>query len=244
MAVCRSLAFAWVVALLVGGYRYVWPFAYRPVVVSQAQRYGLDPFLVAAVIRVESRFQPNARSRRGAIGLMQLLPTTAQWIEQQTGQPGLSARLTDPAVNVALGSWYLTYLLKRFGHNWVLALAAYNAGPATVRRWLKHGQLGHPAGQVAAIPYPETRAFVRRVLLFRTVYRYAYYWLGFRPHWVSGVVSMAKVMSEETKMKLSQRLGVAELVRQEGWGAVPSRQCGNLVREAIRLAEEELARMS
>ncbi|NMP22845.1 hypothetical protein HIJ39_10845 [Sulfobacillus sp. DSM 109850] len=69
-----------------------------------------------------------------------------------------------------------------------------------------------------------------------------YAWLSIREHSSRGVVSLAKIMSEETKMKLGERLGVADIARQEGWGGVPARQCGMLVHEAIKLAEEELSR--
>jgi soluble lytic murein transglycosylase len=145
------------------------PFRYAPIVREQAHRRGLDPYLVAAVIRVESGFRPHVRSRRGAVGLMQLMPSTAQWVSKQSGIRG---RLDEPAVNIAVGCWYLRYLIKRF-HKLRLALAAYNSGPQSVDGWLADGQLG-PDADTARIPYPETREFVRRVLWFYRMYHVVY----------------------------------------------------------------------
>jgi soluble lytic murein transglycosylase len=230
-----------VLAILAAIYGYWAPFPYQPTVLEQSRRYGLNPFLVAAVIRVESRFRTDAVSRRGAMGLMQLMPPSARWIATQMGLSG-PLILTNPRQNIALGTWYLRYLVNRYHGDETLALAAYNGGPATVDEWLRSGILY--AGEVSPdnIPYPETRNFVCRVRRFEVVYRVMYGWLELSKYWGLGVVSMAKVMSEETKIKLGERLGVASIVRQEGWGGVPARECGNLVREAIRLAEEELSR--
>lgn len=162
------------------GYRVVAPFPYRSLVTGQARAHGLDPDWVAAVIRVESGFRPAAVSRRGAVGLMQLLPSTARWIAVQPGvglslpPAAVAARLTDPAVNVQLGSWYLAYLWQRFHGSRFLATAAYNAGPQTVTGWLAEGRLHLTASDPNRIPFPETRRFVRTVMLYAVVYRLLY----------------------------------------------------------------------
>jgi len=222
-------------------YGYWAPFPYQPTVMKISRNEQLNPYLVAAVIRVESRFRPDVVSRRGAVGLMQLMPSTALWISSKTST-NRSPLLTDPITNIALGSWYLKYLMTRFHDNVTLTLAAYNGGPETVDRWLSAGILDDSQRSYRPIPYPETRNFVRRVTEFEHTYRVMYFWITFSKYFPRGVVSMGKLMSEETKMKLGERLGVSDIVRQEGWGGVPARQCGNLVREAIRLAEEELTR--
>ncbi len=229
-----------IAALVVALYGWWAPFRYRTAIVSAASREHLSPYLVAAVVRVESGFRPTVISRRGAVGLMQLMPSSAQWIARQVPYQG-PIDLTNPRVNVMLGSWYLKYLVGRFHGNLTLALAAYNGGPETVDRWLQQGRMTQGETTWVHIPYPETRHFVARVRRYRTAYRIMYAWLTVKEHSSRGVVSMAKLMSEETKMKLGERLGVDDIVRQEGWGGVPARQCGNLVREAIRLAEEELS---
>jgi soluble lytic murein transglycosylase-like protein len=116
---------------------------YRDEILAASARTGLDPLLLASVIRVESRFRPDAVSHAGAVGLMQVLPTTGR-------QYGVSD-LADPGENIAAGSRHLAYLLDRYEGDLDLALAAYNAGEGSVRR---HG--GIP-------PYPETRGYVRKV---------------------------------------------------------------------------------
>lgn len=116
----------------------------RPHISSAASRYGISEALIAAVAWTESRFREDAISPAGALGVMQLMPSTARLM-------GVSKPL-DPAQNIAGGSRYLRMMLDRFGNDLELALAAYNAGPGAVER---HG--GVP-------PYEETRTYVRRVL--------------------------------------------------------------------------------
>lgn len=160
--------------VLVGAYRYVAPLPYRPAIFRQAARNRLNPYLVAAVIRVESGFRPEVTSGRGAVGLMQILPGTARWINGQMGQPAGPLRLTDPDTSIRLGSWYLGYLLTRFHGRLIAALAAYNGGPQTVDRWIQDGVLDPKSPLTEQIPYAETRIFVDRVLLFQRVYQIMY----------------------------------------------------------------------
>jgi soluble lytic murein transglycosylase len=164
-----ALAFVLALAVAVAG---ALPLPYAGTIRATAVRFGVDPYLVAAVIRVESGFRPNARSVRGAQGLMQLMPGTAAWIAAKTGVRG---PLTDPDVNVSLGVWYLHYLLRHYHGNLKLALAAYNSGPDQVDQWLAAGRIG-PGLEVAAIPYAETRIFVGRVLWYYRAYRIVYGW--------------------------------------------------------------------
>ena len=131
--------------------------------------------LVNAITRQESQFDPRARSRVGATGLMQLMPATAR---EQAGKIGLSydpGALTTPSYNVQLGATYFEGLLTRFGGSYPLAVAAYNAGGGNVNKWLR--QNGDPrTGQIEmldwieAIPFSETRGYVQRVLENATVY--------------------------------------------------------------------------
>jgi len=144
------------------GLRVFYPIDYTIELRAFARELGLDPALVAAVVRCESRFDPQAVSRRGAIGLMQIMPETGAWIATQLAirdfDPG---RLTDPAFNLRLGAWYLHHLLDRFGSPRD-ALAAYNAGPSHAERW----------AQGLDDPFPETSAYVRRVMRSVPVYRF------------------------------------------------------------------------
>ena len=142
-----------------------YPLEHEAIVRGHAANYGLEPALVAAVIYEESRFRSHARSPSGAIGLMQLMPATAEGIAARTGGSRFRvADLYDPEINVRYGSWYLRHLLQKYGEL-ETALAAYNAGQSTVDEWRRRG---------AGIEYAETRAYVRAVLETRDVYRRAY----------------------------------------------------------------------
>ena len=142
-----------------------YPLEYAHIVRGHANSHDLDSALLAAVIYAESRFDPNARSAAGAVGLMQLLPDTAKGIALRTGGTRfVVADLRDPEINVRYGSWYLDHLLDRYSDTG-LALAAYHAGQGNVDRWRREG-LG--------IAFPETRAYVAEVARLRRVYRQAY----------------------------------------------------------------------
>ena len=142
-----------------------YPLAYEHIVRGHARNYGLDPALLAAVIYAESRFDSNATSKVGAVGLMQLLPETARGIALRTGGTRfVVADLRDPEINVRYGAWYLDHLRDRYGDT-KLALAAYHAGQGNVDRW-RAGGLG--------IVFPETRAYVDEVERVRRVYAKTY----------------------------------------------------------------------
>ena len=152
---------------------YPWPFA--EIVLYHAGRNNLDPYLVAGLINNESRFRAAATSERGAVGLMQLMPETAAWAAQEMGVGRLGeGALLNPDTNVRLGCWYLSELLHEFNGNEVLALAAYNAGRGTVHQWMKAHDWDTSFQDVQAIPYQETRAYVRRVLDDRGKYQSLY----------------------------------------------------------------------
>lgn len=125
------------------------------IVRREAARHGVDPALVRGVIQVESGFRPDARSSVGARGLMQLMPRTAASLAKKLGWEHYD--LEDPAFNVAAGTAYLAYLLKRFDGDKRLALAAYHTGPARVSRWVARGT-----------PLPQySRRYIRAVLRAR-----------------------------------------------------------------------------
>ena len=147
------------------------PLHYQSLIRSAAQRQQLDEAWVLALIRQESLFDAAVGSHAGAIGLMQLMPATAEMVARQEGlERPTAAQLRDPALNVRLGSRYLAGLLKQFNHV-ALATAAYNAGPSAVRQWIPAEPL--PADQwIATIPFRETRDYVARVLAYRVIYHH------------------------------------------------------------------------
>jgi len=146
-----------------------------PALVKEAAGvYGLDPALVAAVIHVESKNDPNALSEKGAMGLMQIMPKTGSWIAGKLDDlPDFQeADLYDPGINIRCGCWYLDYLLNRFS-DLRLALVAYNAGPGTLKNWLEDESLSD-GKELFEIPYKETAAYVERVFESMEKYRYLY----------------------------------------------------------------------
>ncbi len=132
---------------------------------GHARHYDLNPALLAAVIEQESKFDTNARSSTGAIGLMQLQPTTAKGIALRTGgSKFVVSDLYDPEINVRYGAWYLHHLLQKYGDERT-ALAAYNAGQENVDHWRAEDE---------GIQFPETRAYVDRIERLKGIYRRAY----------------------------------------------------------------------
>jgi soluble lytic murein transglycosylase len=152
----------------------VLPLRHEDIIRQQAHDKHLDPALVAAVIYTESRFRDQT-SVAGAKGLMQLTPSTARFVEHLSG--GSTFKVSDlstPQVNIAYGTYYLRYLLDRYGDNEALALAAYNGGEGNVDRWVDAARQEGQALSIDAIPFGETRAYVRAVQSAASEYRNTY----------------------------------------------------------------------
>jgi soluble lytic murein transglycosylase len=150
------------------------PLRHQDTIRQQAHDKQLDPSLIAAVIYAESKFN-DSTSSAGALGLMQLLPSTAHFIAQRSGGTAFTTEdLSTPEINIAYGSWYLRYLLDRYGGDEVLALAAYNGGMGNVDRWVAQARSRGERLAVTDIPFPETQAYVQRVLDARREYRRTY----------------------------------------------------------------------
>ena len=143
-----------------------YPYAWRDEMRDAAQRRGIDPYLVAAVVREESSYYPRAVSRAGARGLMQLMPATARLM----APPG---DLDDPGFNIELGTRFLAGLIREFNDP-RLAIAAYNAGPKNVRKWMSTRRTDDLEAFVEQIPFDETRLYVKRVVLSWDEYRRIY----------------------------------------------------------------------
>lgn len=141
-----------------------YPYPYRPIIEKYAYKHELDPLLVIAIIREESRFKPNSYSPKGAIGLMQLMPETAKEIAAWLGEEYESVDLKDPNVNIRYGTWYLAALKKEFSGNILLVLAAYNAGSGRVKNWLESTDKNTNQYLLQDIPVEETRDYVEKVL--------------------------------------------------------------------------------
>jgi soluble lytic murein transglycosylase len=166
VAVAAAGAAAWIVHDEPRWYERIrYPLRYEAIVRGHARNYHLEPELLAAVIYQESKFDADARSSSGAIGLMQLLPDTAKGIAARTGGSRFVVDdLLEPELNVRYGAWYLRHLLDKYD-NEAMALAAYNAGQTNVDRWRAEG---------SGIRFAETRHYVARVQELKRVYARAY----------------------------------------------------------------------
>jgi soluble lytic murein transglycosylase len=152
---------------------YPWP--YRTEITGVARDLDMDPCLLAALIRVESRFNTYAESEVGARGLMQVMPETASWAAAQIGIRDFHKdQLYRPEVNLLIGSWYLDHLFKGFEGNQVAGLAAYNAGRGNVQAWLATGQWEGTIEDAGHIPFPETQLYLQAVIRDYNVYKFLY----------------------------------------------------------------------
>ncbi|MCZ6581255.1 MAG: transglycosylase SLT domain-containing protein, partial [Nitrospirae bacterium] len=152
----------------------LWPVAYPTVYLPNIRTYvdgNLDPYLVAGIIREESLYNPRALSQVGAIGLMQLMPETATRVARQLGLPPLDREdLFEGDTNIRLGTRYVSQLLGQFRGNLVQAVAAYNAGPEAVSRWISKFGQRDPDEFVELISFRETRRYVKRVITSYRIY--------------------------------------------------------------------------
>ena len=149
------------------------PTTYSTMVEKYAARYDIPVSTVYAVIKCESGFDAAAVSDAGAIGLMQLMPSTFEWLCSLTGDSYEPALLYDPDTNIRYGTYLLSILYTKYGR-WDTAYAAYNAGMGNVNKWLDDPEYQDGNGGLASIPFKETREFVSRVTEARTVYERLY----------------------------------------------------------------------
>ena len=153
-------------------WRLLFPSPWWSDIVSNSSRNGLDPNLVASLIRQESEFQPTVISHANAYGLMQLLPSVGKAMAKKQGIKGFNANeLLNPTLNIQLGTANLREVLDRFSGRPEYALAAYNAGDIPVRQWMSNGEYKDVPEFVESIPYTETREYVQAILRNRELYR-------------------------------------------------------------------------
>lgn len=140
-----------------------------------ATEYGVNPYFVASIIRVESNFKTGSVSKKGAVGLMQIMPDTAEWIMERQQFSHLSLQQLDNVPdNIHMGIWYLNSLMNQFSGNLTAAAAAYNAGPGNVSRWLSSGQWDGTLQDSDRIPFGETRHYVVKVHYYYEKYAKIY----------------------------------------------------------------------
>ena len=163
----------------------IYPIKYKDHIRTSAAAEQVDPLLIAAIIRVESNYKPDKVSKKGAVGLMQVMPDTANWIAGKSGYDvPLDNRLFEPDLNIKIGSMYVRTLLdtftsytddgaSRFDRMAVVA-ASYNAGPGSVSSWLSNGTWTGSYNDISMIPFGETRHFVERIVYYYKKYERYY----------------------------------------------------------------------
>jgi soluble lytic murein transglycosylase len=156
--------------------RLIYPIPHAEAIKQYAVQYGQDPLLIAAIIRVESNFREDAVSRKGAVGIMQIMPDTAEWILKQEAFGDLTIQDAGSRADagIRLGTWYIRELARQFDGRLPVVLAAYNAGPSRVRQWLNDRVWDGREQTVRDIPYGETRHYVQRVLYYYKKYSELY----------------------------------------------------------------------
>ncbi len=151
-----------------------YPEPHRDLVFEAADEHNIDPYLVFAIIRAESKYQTTAKSHVGARGLMQIMPETAEWIAQQNNIEEFNLEdLHDPEINIQFGSWYIANLMQEY-KELPLVIAAYNAGRGKVGGWIKDKTWEGNPEELDKIPFPETRKYVENVLKNYAAYQAIY----------------------------------------------------------------------
>ncbi len=166
LIIALSLALAFGLDALFGtAEKSLYPIEYSEYVEKYSEEYNIPEYIIYAVIKVESDFDPTAKSSDGAMGLMQMIPSTFEWL---TGENHLNEGLSEdalyiPDVSIRYGTYYLRYLYRKFDYNWDTALAAYNAGEGNVDDWLSDSEYSDGNGNLTKIPFKETRSYVKKV---------------------------------------------------------------------------------
>lgn len=159
---------------------YMYPLKYMNFVVNYSKEYELDPYLVSALINVESHYDKDAQSNKDAKGLMQVTPSTGKWVAEKLGIKSFNESLLfDPKTNVQIGCWYLNSIKKEFGlketeTDLVLMLASYNGGSGNVKKWLKNKTYSQTGATLDQIPFKETQLYVKKVLWNIRIYKWLY----------------------------------------------------------------------
>lgn len=174
--IVRFLVFIIIISILVGlTISFVFPIGYKDYINIYSNQYDIDPFLVAAIINVESKYNKEAVSNRNARGLMQITSQTGKWGAQELAIKGYSDEmLFEPEINIRIGVWYLNQLNKEFNGELSLVLAAYNAGSGNVTKWLADGNYSKDGRVLSEIPFKETKEYLEKVTFNYKVYNVFY----------------------------------------------------------------------
>jgi len=178
MKVVYSFVFISVLAVMltfcVGAfYSYFYPMKYKDEILLYSKEFDVDAGIIASVANVESSFNEDAKSSKGAIGLMQLMPDTAKWLAGKIGENYSEDKLYDGEYSIKLGSYYLSLLIKQFG-DFKTAVCAYNAGPGNVKNWLNDAGYSKDGKSLNKIPFEETKNYLNKVVKNYNYYKIKY----------------------------------------------------------------------
>ncbi|HHW49215.1 MAG TPA: lytic transglycosylase domain-containing protein [Clostridiaceae bacterium] len=175
LIVTVAIAMLLIVLILNNAAKAMFPLKYKDVVYKHAVEFNIDPYLVFAIIKAESSFNPNAVSSKGAVGLMQISETTGKWGAENLNMDNYSVSdLYDPEINIRIGCWYLSRLMKEFDFQLDLVVAAYNGGSGNVNEWLKNRDYSSSGASLDKIPFKETERFLKRVKNYHAIYKRLY----------------------------------------------------------------------
>ena len=152
----------------------IYPLKYSEYVEKYAKEYDIDKYMVYAIIKAESNFDENAKSTSNAIGLMQIMETTAIETANKMSIEVTEEDLFEPELNINIGLKYFTYLLKQYNNNYSLAIIAYNAGIGNVDNWIKNGTIKEDGTDIENVPFKETNNYVRKILRGYEIYKELY----------------------------------------------------------------------
>ncbi|MEA4849677.1 MAG: lytic transglycosylase domain-containing protein [Clostridiaceae bacterium] len=153
----------------------LYPLEHKEIIIKYGQLHKVDPLLLAALIKTESNFEPKAESNKGAKGLMQITPSTGEWIAETTGMRDFNeSMLFDPETNIRLGSWYVRHLTDYYDGSFELVFAAYNGGRGNVDKWLKDKNLSSDGITLDTIPFDETKNYLERLRKNYRIYKMIY----------------------------------------------------------------------
>lgn len=152
-----------------------YPLKYSTYISKYSRENNLDPYMVAAVIRTESNFNPRAKSNKDAYGLMQITPETAEWVSNKMKLKDFEmSKLYEPEYSIKMGCWYLRDLANEFNNDPKLYLAAYNGGRGNVEKWLNDSKHSSDGKNLHYIPYKETDKYIKKVMTDYNVYKKLY----------------------------------------------------------------------
>lgn len=152
---------------------FLYPLKHTAIIDKYAREYNINNYIIASIINAESSFNKKAVSKAGAVGLMQVLPQTAEWICKRQGENYSLDKLKEVNFNINIGTYYLKYLIDKF-KNLDVAICAYNAGEGVVGEWLKNKEYSDDSKTLKTIPYSETKNYLKAVKSGLSVYKFRF----------------------------------------------------------------------